>query len=218
MPTYLPCLRQALIAIARSLRTASSRSSKWPAMIAESRSSPRVSCVMSFEPMDMPSKCSRYCSASSALVGSSHIMITLSPCAPRCRPLCASSAVTWRASATLLTNGTMTCTLVRPMASRTRLSARHTSSKQGRKAIDRKSTRLNSRHVESSYAVFCLKRKTWSYLVEAANQLHQGNEELLATRGFSRHFEFCTSDKAHRLKYEGLEAVRHCDYREQFAA
>src|SRR5690349_23131599 len=28
------------------------------------------------------------------------------------------------------------------------------------KAIDRKSTRLNSSHVEISYAVFCLKKKT----------------------------------------------------------
>src|SRR5699024_11915199 len=27
---------------------------------------------------------------------------------------------------------------------------------------DRKSTRLNSSHVSSSYAVFCLKKKTWS--------------------------------------------------------
>src|SRR5690606_41739751 len=27
--------------------------------------------------------------------------------------------------------------------------------------VDRKSTRLNSSHVKSSYAVFCLKKKTW---------------------------------------------------------
>ena len=34
---------------------------------------------MSFEPIDMPSKYSRYSSASSALVGSSHIMMIFSP-------------------------------------------------------------------------------------------------------------------------------------------
>src|SRR5438105_6860326 len=51
-----------------SLRTASSRSSKWRATMAESRSSPRVSCVRSLEPIDMPSKYSRKPSASSALV------------------------------------------------------------------------------------------------------------------------------------------------------
>src|SRR5215469_8299075 len=31
--------------------------------------------------------------------------------------------------------------------------------KRGRAAVDRKSTRLNSSHVEISYAVFCLKKK-----------------------------------------------------------
>src|SRR5438874_9186687 len=31
---------------------------------------------------------------------------------------------------------------------------------RGRAARDRKSTRLNSSHVENSYAVFCLKKKT----------------------------------------------------------
>ena len=123
IPTYLPCLRQAPIAIEMSLRTASSRSSKWRATMAESRSSPRVSCVMSLEPIDMPSKCSRKLSASSALVGSSHIMITFSPFSPRLKPFCASSSVTWRASSRLRTKGTITSTLVSPMVSRTRFSA-----------------------------------------------------------------------------------------------
>ena len=62
------------------------------ATIAESRSSPSVSCVMSFEPIDMPSKYSRYSSASSALVGSSHIMMTLQTVAPRSSPFAASSS------------------------------------------------------------------------------------------------------------------------------
>src|SRR5690625_6849712 len=36
---------------------------------------------------------------------------------------------------------------------------RHSTAKQWRKGIDRKSTRLNSSHVAISYAVFCLKKK-----------------------------------------------------------
>src|ERR1700720_3949066 len=55
--------------------TASSRSSKDLATTLESRSRPRHNCVMSFDPIDMPSKYSRYLSASRALVGSSHIMM-----------------------------------------------------------------------------------------------------------------------------------------------
>src|SRR5438874_7244723 len=35
----------------------------------------------------------------------------------------------------------------------------------GRGLVDRKSTRLNSSHVEISYAVFCLKKKTIECLV-----------------------------------------------------
>ncbi len=49
---------------------------------------------MSFDPIDMPSKYSRYWSASSALVGSSHIMMCFRPFSPRFRPLSASSWVT----------------------------------------------------------------------------------------------------------------------------
>ncbi len=46
---------------------------------------------MSFDPIDMPSKYSRYRSASRALVGSSHIMMCFRPLSPRFRPLSASS-------------------------------------------------------------------------------------------------------------------------------
>ena len=73
--------------------TAGSRSSKSLASSSrpESRSRPRVSWVRSFEPIDMPSKCSRNCSARMALLGTSHIMITLRPSLPpaeaRFRPL-----------------------------------------------------------------------------------------------------------------------------------
>ena len=59
MPMYLPCLRQAVMAMLSRALTASSRSSNSLATMAESRSRPRASCVMSFEPMDMPSKYSR---------------------------------------------------------------------------------------------------------------------------------------------------------------
>src|SRR5258707_8786156 len=36
---------------------------------------------------------------------------------------------------------------------------RHEGGPQGKKSIDRKSTRLNSSHANISYAVFCLKKK-----------------------------------------------------------
>src|SRR5690606_39858920 len=36
------------------------------------------------------------------------------------------------------------------------------------RALDRKSTRLNSSHVKISYAVFCLKKKKTSYIAETA--------------------------------------------------
>src|SRR5690349_22550268 len=41
-----------------------------------------------------------------------------------------------------------------------RIAARRTEHADDEPARDRKSTRLNSSHVESSYAVFCLKKKT----------------------------------------------------------
>src|SRR5699024_11957164 len=46
----------------------------------------------------------------------------------------------------------------------TRVMVKHATHDKGnpKKAIDRKSTRLNSSHVSISYAVFCLKKKTTS--------------------------------------------------------
>jgi hypothetical protein len=91
MPTYLPVARQAAMAREISALTAGSRSSKSsPAAPARSRSSPSVSCVRSFEPIDMPSKCSRNWSARMALLGTSHIMISRRPLTPRFRPRSAS--------------------------------------------------------------------------------------------------------------------------------
>ena len=49
------------MAMVEHLLTAGSRSSKAPATRAESRSRPRVSWVMSLEPIEKPSKCSRKC-------------------------------------------------------------------------------------------------------------------------------------------------------------
>ena len=88
---------------------------------------------MSFEPIEKPSKYCRNCSASSALDGISHIMITRSPLPPRRSPCSASRSTTCLASVTVRTNGTMISTLVSPMSSRTRLSAVHSSSKHSLK-------------------------------------------------------------------------------------
>src|SRR5690349_22654095 len=51
------------------------------------------------------------------------------------------------------------------------------------RAQDRKSTRLNSSHVEISYAVFCLKKKSHHALGEQLPQrvLHLGGQPLAAT-------------------------------------
>src|SRR5689334_7390633 len=38
---------------------------------------------------------------------------------------------------------------------------------------DRKSTRLNSSHSSISYAVFCLKKKIWTFEIQADRQIHQ---------------------------------------------
>ncbi|HXL36510.1 MAG TPA: AAA family ATPase [Ktedonobacteraceae bacterium] len=56
----------------------------------------------------------------------------------------------------------------------------------------------------------------FSYLVEAANQLHQGNEEFLVTRRFSRHIELLMVDEANRLKDAGLEVIRDIADRGKF--
>ena len=75
--------------------TAASRSSKVAAIAPpESRSTPSVSCVMSLEPIEKPSKCSRNWSARIAFDGISHIMITRRPFSPRFRPFFASSSIT----------------------------------------------------------------------------------------------------------------------------
>src|SRR5690349_23445502 len=46
--------------------------------------------------------------------------------------------------------------------------------RDGHPVVDRKSTRLNSSHVEISYAVFCLKKKTIDVL-----EIHIGDEHGL---------------------------------------
>lgn len=56
----------------------------------------------------------------------------------------------------------------------------------------------------------------FSYLVEAANQLHQGKEEFLVTRRFSRHIELLIVDEANRLKDAGLEVIRDIADRGKF--
>ncbi len=82
----------------------------------------------------MPSKCSRNCSARIALLGTSHIMISLRPCLPRSRPRSASIWATRCAWRSVRTNGTMISTLLRPMSWRTRLSASHSIAKASLKS------------------------------------------------------------------------------------
>ncbi len=48
----------------------------------------------------------------------------------------------------------------------------------------------------------------FSYLVEAANQRHQGEREFLVTRRFSHLIELLIVDEANRLKDAGLELIR----------
>lgn len=48
----------------------------------------------------------------------------------------------------------------------------------------------------------------FSYLVEAAHQSHQGKEEFVVTRRFSRLIELLVVDEANRLKDAGLEQIR----------
>jgi DNA transposition AAA+ family ATPase len=49
---------------------------------------------------------------------------------------------------------------------------------------------------------------SFAYLVEAANQRHQGKDEFLVTRRFSHLVELLIVDEANRLKDAGLEQIR----------
>ncbi|MCY1375487.1 hypothetical protein D9M69_629050 [compost metagenome] len=93
-----------------------------------------MSWVRSFEPIEKPSKNFRNSSGSTALLGTSHIMISLSAFSPRFRPCSPSSVVTRSAWPSVRTKGTMICTLVRPMSLRTRLSASHSMAKASPKS------------------------------------------------------------------------------------
>src|SRR5690554_5186912 len=59
IPMYLFAFLQALIAFSSKAKIAGLRSSNRCAIIPESRSSPRVNWVKSFEPTEKPSKCSK---------------------------------------------------------------------------------------------------------------------------------------------------------------
>lgn len=56
----------------------------------------------------------------------------------------------------------------------------------------------------------------FSYLVEAANQRHQGKEDFLVTRRFSHLIELLIVDEANRLKDAGLELIRDLADRGEF--
>src|SRR5713226_437847 len=57
----------------------------------------------------------------------------------------------------------------------------------------------------------------FSYLVEAANQHHQGKEEFLVTRRYTPLVELLIVDEANRLKDAGLELIRDFADRGEFA-
>src|SRR5258707_12629126 len=56
----------------------------------------------------------------------------------------------------------------------------------------------------------------FSYLVEAANQHHQGTEEFLVTRRYTSLIELLIVDEANRLKDAGLELIRDFADRGEF--
>jgi DNA transposition AAA+ family ATPase len=56
----------------------------------------------------------------------------------------------------------------------------------------------------------------FSYLIEAANQRHEGTEEFLVTRRFSPLIELLIVDEANRLKDAGLELIRDLADRGEF--
>ncbi len=56
----------------------------------------------------------------------------------------------------------------------------------------------------------------FSYLVEAANQRHQGTEDFLVTRRFSHLIELLIVDEANRLRDAGLEVIRDLAGRGEF--
>jgi hypothetical protein len=56
----------------------------------------------------------------------------------------------------------------------------------------------------------------FSYLVEAANQRHQGTEDFLVTRRFSHLIELLIVDEANRLRDAGLEVIRDLADRGEF--
>src|SRR5690606_41678712 len=72
----------------------------------------------------------------------------------------------------LLQDHTGSCTVHRPSAHercppaapRARRLGRGTIARTSPRSSDRKSTRLNSSHVKSSYAVFCLKKKNQTFI------------------------------------------------------
>ena len=105
--------------------TASSLSSKTSATREESLSKPNVSCVISFEPIDIPSKYFKNESAKRAFDGSSDIIIIFSPSLPLFKPFNSSKLITSLASFNVLINGIISWTFFKPISFLTFLNASH---------------------------------------------------------------------------------------------
>src|SRR5215471_9371389 len=64
-----------------------------------------------------------------------------------------------------------------------------------RQALDRKSTRLNSSHVEISYAVFCLNKKNENRSRTGWSETIRAKTDDYAHRLYYRETYFCVSDR-----------------------
>ncbi len=101
----------------------------------ESLSTPKLSWVKSFDPIENPSKYSRYCFASIALLGTSHIIITLSPFSPFFKPNSSKTENVSLASSKVLTKGIIICIFVNPCLSLAIFTPSHSSSKHFLKVL-----------------------------------------------------------------------------------
>ena len=135
MPTYLPCDLQALMAMPMSSLH------RLVALIEELGDDPRIAIETERELGHVVRADGHAVEVLEIALGEHGVgrqlahHDVLQAVLPALQAVVASSCVTAFASASVRTKGTMICTFVRPISSRTRLSARHSSSKHGRKTL-----------------------------------------------------------------------------------